>query len=283
MSPKLCFLVLAIFGLGSQVQAQVNARTLVNKMYASIDGLNQYSYTMTSKERFKEKYITKKMHFRVNEKPKKVYMRDLESGVELLYAKGWNSDKAYINPNGFPWTNVSFSIYNSRVRQDNHHIVTRAGFAFTAQLFRQIEAEIKKRGENFDQLFQYKGETDWNGRKCYRLYIENKQYAIVNYKATQAETIEALALRLGIPEYRVLELNNLSYGASVKLGQELKLPNSYAKLVVLFIDKENYLPIVQMLYDEKELYEKYEYSELNLRPNFASDEFTTTCKTYNFK
>jgi outer membrane lipoprotein-sorting protein len=263
--------------------AQMDTRTLLNKMYAAIDGAKQYSYEMHSKERFGKKYLEKKMHFRINENPKKIYMKDLESGVELLYAQGWNENKAYINPNGFPWTNVSFSIYNSRVRQDNHHIVTRAGFAFTGQLFRLIEAEIKKQGGDFNKIFSYKGETDWNGRKCYRLYIENKDYQIVNHTVDKAESLEAFALRKGVPEFKVMELNNLGYGASLKVGQSIKIPNSYAKEVILLIDKENFLPIVQMLYDENDLYEKYEYHKLNLRPNFSSTEFTTQCASYGFK
>ena len=56
----------------------------------------------------------------------------------------------------------------------------------------------------------------------------------------------------------------------------------YAKKAVVFIDKLNYFPIYQLIYDEEGLYEKYQYDDLNLDVNFKNEEFTRDYSEYNF-
>jgi outer membrane lipoprotein-sorting protein len=265
----------------SQTNAQVNVRQLLDKMYASMSNAKNYSYEMYSKERFGTKYFERDMLFRINETPKKVYAKDLKDGVEILYAKGWNSDKAYINPNGFPWTNVSFSVYNGRVRADNHHLVTTAGFAFTKRLLQRTEATILKKGKKIEEFFSITGETEFDGRTCYKFNMEYKDFAVVDYTVPKDIDLEALALDLDVPEYWVKERNKLEYGI-VKAGKVLKVPTSYAKKVIFYIDKKTFLPIAQLLYDDQGLYEKYEYRKMTINFTPAKGEWTDDCSSYGF-
>jgi len=50
----------------------------------------------------------------------------------------------------------------------------------------------------------------------------------------------------------------------------------------LYIDKTNYLPVVQIIYDDKGLFGQYEYNSLIVNPVFAPDEFTSKFKDYKF-
>jgi outer membrane lipoprotein-sorting protein len=68
----------------------------------------------------------------------------------------------------------------------------------------------------------------------------------------------------------------------IKAGQQIKVPNAYARKTVLYIDKETYLPIVQKMYDEKSLFAHYEFHNLQLNPAIRAEEFSRTYKEYNF-
>ncbi len=261
--------------------AQIPVRTLLDNMHNAIASVKKVSFEMYSKERFGGKYIEKDMLFKIHETPKKVYMKDLKDGIELLYVNGWNDNEVYINPNGFPWTNVSFAITNSRVRDESHHLVTSAGFGFTSKLLKRTEEEVKKRGEAPEKYFSIQGETDFDGRKCYKLYMEYKDFKYQSYTVTKDEDLHALCERLCVPEFAVKEYNKIGFG-KVKAGKVLQIPSAYAQKVVFFIDKQTFLPVVQMLYDDKGLYEKYEYRKLQVNPSFPAEEWTTKCTSYGF-
>lgn len=281
MLKSLPVVAMATFLLAFNAQAQ-DARSIVNKMYVAYSQLKQYSFTMHSKERFGEHYLEKKMKFNINESPLKVYMKDQDSGVELLYVSGWNGNKAFVNPNGFPWMNLSFKINDFNVIKESHHFVTDSGFGMTINLMRTTEQKIKDKGEKFEDYFVYKGEVDWNGMKCYKLIVQKKDFQYVTHTATKDELLMDLCSRLCVPEYLVAGKNKIPHGGSVKTGKAITVPNAFAKEVVLYVDKVSYMPVVQMVYDEKGLYEQYEFKNLATTPSFHSDEFDSECSCYGF-
>lgn len=280
MLRTLCLLGLAV----CQYQlsfAQLDARTLVNKMYAAVDNAKKYSFTMYSKERFGDDYVEKKMLFHIQESPKKVYMKDLDEGVELLYVTGWNDGKAFINPNGFPWVNVSLKITDGRVTKESHHLVTSAGISFTVQLMRTMEERIKANGQRFEDFFTYRGETTWNGKSYYQLALVNKDYKYISHTVDRDEDLDKMCGRLCVPSFSVMAKNMITRGP-VSKGKVLSVPNAFAKEVLIFVDKQSFLPSIQAVYDDKGLFEYYEFRDLNTNPSFQSNEFTTDCSSYGF-
>ncbi len=272
----------AISSAFSTVQAQT-PRSVMDKMYAGIAKARKVTYEMTSEERFGSKTVRKVMDFRINQSSTlKVYAKDKNTGVEILYVNGWNNNKAYINPNGFPWMNVSLSIFGSKVRNESHHVIVHSGFDYITKLMKNTEAQIRARGKTLDDYVNVRDGISWNGRNCYRLELKDYSYKMTTMTCSKNESLYALCDREGLPEYRVMELNNLGYGATVKAGQTLKVPSSFAKRVVFYIDKANGLPIVQMIYDDQGLYEKYEFRNVEVNPNMYGGEWTTQCAGYGF-
>lgn len=261
---------------------KITPRQLLDKMYTAITNAKTMSFELYSEERFDGKMEKKTIDFRLCESPKKIYLKNQADGIELLYAQGTNNNKVLINPNGFPWINLSLSLYNDKVRDKNHHLLTTAGYAFTQKLVKKIEEEIKKQKKELDEIFAYKGDIEFEGRSCYKLEMETKDYKWSAYTVPADEDLEKLTLRLNIPEYAVKERNKLSYG-TVKAGKVIQIPNAYAQKCVFYIDKQNHLPIVQLLYDDKGLYEKFEYRKMQINPKFAANEWTTECSSYGFK
>ena len=271
-----------LFLFGTVLNAQF-LRSVLDKMYIAIGTTNLMSYEMTSSERIGAKMVTKNMSFKVQISPRKVYMKDKDSGVELLYVSGWNNNMPYINPNGFPWVNVSLDMQSARVRADGHHPVTHAGFNYLLTQMKNTEKLIAKEGEKLENIIKIEGNFTWNGRNTTKIVLTNPDFKFIDYTCTQSETLFNLCERINVSEYMVMEKNNLGYGAKVYQGKVIKIPNAFAKKVELYIDKENNLPIYQLVYDDKGLLEKFEFKNLKINPQLSSAEFTTQCASYGFK
>lgn len=263
--------------------AQSSIRNTLDKMYQSIASVRNMTYDMTSQERIGTKMVTKNMSFRIYVNPRKVYMKDKDSGIELLYVQGWNNNNAYIKPNGFPWVNVSFGINNSRVRADGHHPVTHAGFPYIATLMKGTEKMIAQKGYKIEDYIKVAGDYTWNGKNCIKIVCDDPEFRYENHTCTQSESLLAMCERMNLNEYMVMEKNNLGYSSNVSRGQVLKIPRAYAKKVELFLDKTNYIPIVQYVYDEKGLFEKFEFKNVKINPGTETNEWTTQCASYGFK
>ncbi|MFN6944957.1 MAG: LysM peptidoglycan-binding domain-containing protein, partial [Cytophagaceae bacterium] len=200
-------------------------------------------------------------------------------GVELLYIHGENKNRALVNPNGFPYMNLNFDPYSSTLRKNNHHTLHEVGFDYINDI---ISNMVEKSGDDFNKYFKYLGDTIVNGRNCYKILIDYVDFAYYNYTIKAGENITDIAYRLHLSDYMILEINNLSDYTSAKAGTVIKLPNVYARKTYLCIDRINYMPILQEMHDEKGLFSKYEFLNLQINPVIAPEEFTSSYKDYKF-
>ena len=96
------------------------------------------------------------------------------------------------------------------------------------------------------------------------------------------EDVFSIAGKKYLNEFKIKELNKLKDYTSLKPGQKLLLPNTYARKTILYIDKNTSLPLVQIMYDELGLFEKYECHNLVMNPAFKKEEFSQNFPAYNF-
>ncbi len=272
-----CFLLALNGSLGAQTAVDI-----WKKMQIAVSNIKTASYELTVEERLGSKTSVRVSDFRILSSPFKLYGRNIHTGVEFLFVEGWNNNKAYVNPNGFPWVNLSLDIYGKRIRDGMHHTIDHAGFGYMNNMLKALEKKIIEAGYSPEKCIKLNSEVTWNGRPCYRLQIDAPNYEWIDYSCPKDETLFSLCSRLNILEYAVMENNKLDYGASLSKGKVIKIPNFMAQKIVLYIDKENYLPIVQMIYDDKGLYEKYEYRKLELNIKVADNEWTPQCAGYGF-
>ncbi len=277
------YFIIFFFLLSSIITNAQDPVVIIDKMQAVLRTINRSTFDLYSKERFGSEYLKKKMRFRMQESPKKVYFKDIDEGVELLYVKGWNSDKGYINPNGFPWINVSLSIYDSKVVEENHHTIMDVGMGFVIELLRGFENSVKKYGKDRSTLYTYKGSVNWNGKDCHKIeMVPPVTFKYINYTTKEDIYLFDLARKLVASDYLIKEKNNISYTRKIRKGTTLSVPTTYAKKVIVYVEKKSMLPLAQFLYDERGLFEQFEYFNFNAKPTFQSNEFTTDCKLYGF-
>ncbi|MBX9852526.1 MAG: DUF1571 domain-containing protein [Cytophagaceae bacterium] len=268
--------------LSSHNPQSLSSGEILNKMFAATDKVSTLKFKLKKLERVAGNLKAGEQDVKFNRNPKKIYTKVIfpNRGVEVLYLDGQNGNKAYVNPNGFPYVTVSLDPYSSSMRNNNHHTVHEVGFDYINSIVSYI---AKKSDKDFEKIFQYTGDTVFSGRSCHKIVIDYTPYAYVDYTVKAGETVTSIAYKLFISDYMILQLNkNISDYEDVKEGQVIKVPNAYARKTILLIDKENFLPIVQKMYDEKGLFSQYEFHSLQLNPKIAEEEFTKEYKDYDF-
>ena len=167
------------------------------------------------------------------------------------------------------------------VTKDQHHTMLSAGFGIVSKILNEGIKRADAEGK-FDEVFKYEGDVVWNKRNCYKLTIEVPTYGYTTYKASKGENMYNVALKFLVPEYSMVEMDGVKNFEEDLGGKTLKIPNTYAKKTVMYIDKENNFPIFQEMSDEKGIFERYSFFNLVVNPAFKADEFTQDFKEYNF-
>lgn len=278
---KKIFLYSLIF-IAFNAQAQ-DAVAIIASMKKAINEVNQSTFILETKERWGTEYKNKTMSFRMQESPKKVYMKDMDTGVELLYAEGWNDNKGFINPNGFPWVNLSLNVFDSKVVAENHHTIFDLGLGFVNKLLAGFESTIEGTGKSKASIYKYKGTVVYDGKTCHEIWIfPPVDFKYRDHVMKKDQKLMDLSREIVASDYLIKEKNNLNYTRTIKKGTSLSVPTAYAKSVKVYIDTKTYFPVVQMLFDERGLFEKYSYKKLDVKPSFEKNEFTSECDKYGF-
>lgn len=276
---KYLLALLPLLGLLPSFNADYDCREVIEKMIKSVAEVKTLKYDLKLIERIEKKYNFFGSSVKLNRKPRKLYLN--AKGIEVLWVEGKHGGDALVNPNAFPYINLYLDPNGSLMRQDQHHTIHEAGFDYFSSV---IEANVKKAGDRFEEYFLPDGEEFVNGRACYKIIINNKDFDFTTYTVQKGENLITIARKLYVSEFMILQNNKPKVGdyKDVKTGQVIRVPNAYAKHVLLYIDKQNFLPIGVRVFDDKGLFEQYDYFNLQLNPVFAENEFTKDFKGYNF-
>ncbi len=255
-----------------------NSRELIDKVIDAVNNVKTLRYKLQCNERIKGRmqYFESKVKLQVS--PRKLYLS--LKGPEVLWTQGTNNGDALVNPAAFPYMNLNLDPYGSLMRKDQHHTIHEMGFQYLTDI---LKDGIKKAGDKFDKYFTVVGEDTFYGKPCWKLSITFPDFAWYSYTVKKGENITTIARMLKVSEYMVLTNNpKISWYNDVKEGQTIKVPNAYGKQTLLLIDKENFLPVSNTVFDDQGLYEKYEYIDLQINCVILPEEFTKNYKGYNF-
>lgn len=272
-----CALLLSVMpGAG-----QVPGRQVVDEMIHAIDHTLTLQGRIKRTERVKGVMEPGELRFKLMVRPYKLYVYNLlpDEGAELLYVPGWNDSKVLVHPNKFPWINLSFGPHSLELTKSGHHPLTCIGFAYTGGIIRHLMALY---GDRFDEMVQYQGRENWYGKSMHVIKITCKDYHFDNYTVKAGEDVFDIDEKLKVPAYKIVELNGMKNFLDVKPGQVIRVPNVYAREMVIMVDPDSHLPIVQLIFDDKGLFEKYEYSELKVNVRFSTLDFLAENEAYGF-
>lgn len=273
--------LLLVFSFSAVAQKKQSAtKELVYKMIKSIDDVQGLKYNLKIIERGKKGFNNYHSSVKFIKNPRTIYIY-ISPGIELLWKKNWNNNKAYVKPNSFPYMNLSLDPLGNLMRQDQHHTINEMGFDYFGSIIEYLALKVN---DKFDDYFTLLGEEKYNNRNCYKIIINNKDFAYENYLVKGGESITTIARKNHISEYMIVEANPKlnDYFDLLKTGQTLKIPNAYAKDVTLYVDVQHLLPIGIKVGDNKGLFEQYDYHFLQVNPKFDDAEFSTKYPDYKF-
>jgi hypothetical protein len=251
---------------------------LIRNVFSSIDNLKTLRYSLQCNERIKGRMQHTESKVKLQVSPRKLYL--YIKGIEVLWCEGTNNGNALVNPGSFPYINLNLDPFGSLMRKDQHHTIYEMGYQYLEDI---LKDGLRRVGDKIDKNFILLGEEKYNGRMCYKLSISFPDFAWNPYTVKKGETLITIARKLRVSEYMVLENNpKLSWYNDVKEGDVIKVPNAYAKLTLLLIDKEYMLPVNNKVFDDKGLFETYEYSDMQVNKPIDPKEFTKNYSGYNF-
>jgi hypothetical protein len=251
---------------------------LIRNVFSSIDNLKTLRYSLQCNERIKGRMQHTESKVKLQVAPRKLYL--YIKGIEVLWCEGTNNGNALVNPGSFPYINLNLDPFGSLMRKDQHHTIYEMGYQYLEDI---LKDGLRRVGDKIDKNFILLGEEKYNGRTCYKLSISFPDFAWNSYTVKKGETLITIARKLRVSEYMVLENNpKLGWYNDVKEGDVIKVPNAYAKLTLLLIDKEYMLPVNNKVFDDKGLFETYEYSDMQVNQPIDPKEFTKNYSGYNF-
>jgi len=265
----------------SNAVASQSALEIIELMYRDASKIEGFIAEINKVERIEDEYIIQLSTVKLNRAPYKVYIKQIapKQGVEILvHQNDDDNKKAIINLNSFPWINLYLDPYGSLMRRNQHHLVFDSGFDLMIKI---LKHELKDHSS--DEKLIRRQDVIWKGEKMYHLELINNNYKIISYVVKPNENVDIIANKLNINAYSIIELNkNIDGYNDIEVGQEIKIPSNYAKSMDLFIDQKTNIPLVIKVFDDKGLYEKYEYNSIILNPIFAPNEFLENFEAYNF-
>lgn len=252
---------------------------ITREMFSSTKKIETLTYKMKKTERIDDTMVIQTSTVKLQRKPFKVYTRQLHpnDGLEVLYLEG--SSSALINPNGFPWFNLKLDPQGDRMRKEQHHTIQDAGYDHFVSI---VEHLFDKYDEKIHELTKVETATI-NQRPCWVVEFNNSNFKYIQYKVKNGESITSIANKFKLNGYMILEKNeNIKNYNDVTPGQVITIPNDYSPRMILYIDKAIKVPVAMKVYDEKGLYEHYEYSDIKINPKLHPEEFTENYSGYGF-
>ena len=281
MRKQTLIILILSFLIIPSVKAQT-AAGLVSKMLDAINDCKTARYVADVVERIDGKLMSSEMIIKYQMNPFCVYTYSInpDPGAEALFVRGTNNNDLLVRPNKFPYVNLNMGPFNSLIRKGHHHTIYEVGFGFMGEV---IAYNINHNGKDFYAGLVYDGEAEYKGKSYYKLTLNNSSFGYIDYTIQSGENLYSIGRKFYVSDYMIFSINKkISDFNDVKPGQVIKIPSTYARKFELYLDKTTYLPVVQIIYDDKGLYAQYEYNSLSVNPVFAPDEFTAKFKDYKF-
>jgi len=262
--------LLSGFGFSTKdLNNEAESRVILDSFEVAVNSIQTLQFTLVNHERIGNKLMTGKQKVSLTISPFQCHIILLEpgKGEEIVYAENKYANQAIYEPKGFPYMQLELDPYGYLMRKNNHHTIFDLGYA---PLMRMLNYHMER-----SVYVLSSSSLTMNGNRVIRLSVDFLDFKYDRVVLERKETISQLARRMMLSDYMLAEINKLEISTVVKPGQQIKIPSCYAKKIELFIDPEIGLPIAQVIYDEKGIYEKYEFSEIIVNIPISEQRFNS--------
>jgi outer membrane lipoprotein-sorting protein len=270
----------------SSTAAEPTAADLMRRMLAAVAQVQTTTYRLIKTERIAGKNIVEETAVKLQNKPLKVYIKSVKpnTGREVLYVTGSNGGKALINPGSFPYVNISLEPLGARIRQGQHHTLNDVGFRRVADV---IARQMREQQADLPKLLHLEPQAvTFDNRPCWVVKMDDPRFRFVPYTIKAGgESLDQLGQKLGVSDFMIGEKMSGFDGDFQRVlpaGEVIQVPTTYARRTTVIIDKASLLPVSIAIYDDKGLFEQYDYHDLKPSTVFRDNEFTPDFKGYGF-
>ncbi len=261
----------------------LQAKPILRKTFEVNRTIKTLKYTILMMERMGNDNIQKKTDFKINFDPYKIYLKQYypNHGLEILYNPEVTDGKALLNRNALVFSTLKLDPLGNMMRKESHHSIFKAGFSYLLEV---IEFLCDTYPEATTSAWKYEGIVKYNNVICHKIVFDHPDFRFIDYTMKEGENLENLSRKLKLCDYTIFE-NNPQFRSfdDFKAGDKIKIPTGYGKQIIIYIDKEKYIPIGLKVYDDKGLFEHYTYTNIVINPEFSPDEFTSTYPGYGFR
>lgn len=252
---------------------------LLAQMFDSIKGIKTLRTTINATERIDKTFLSAKSEIKLQTSPRRLYFINRQKKLEILYNQNETATKALVKPHIFPYMTISLDPTGNLMRKNQHYTIHELGYEFIGK---SMALTLSKDKEGLANM-KYLGMHPKNGYNCYLLQYENKNYDYTEYIVHARETASSIAIKLCVNDYLLRDINGLlnDFGY-LKKGSKLKVPNLYCKKAIIYIDQHLMIPVSLSLYDDKGLFENYDYTNVEINKPIKPEEFTRHYQGYRF-
>jgi hypothetical protein len=258
-------------------------KKIISQMLTACEEIKGAKYLIITNERKKSgKMDHSELLVKIKTHPNEIYVYSItpDPGAEALWREGKLNNNVLINPNGFPFINLKLNRYNSLLRKDSHHTIKDLGFDYILTTVRHYENKL---GAKFYSYLSIADTIQWDGRKLLRLIFDYTDFAYLPYTVRKDENATTISMAHYVNDYMIVCANpHVNDFHDVKTNQEILIPNCFGKKIIFGIDLKTMLPLLQEVYDDKGLFERYELKSFVINPKFEPGEFTPEFKDYHF-
>ncbi|MEO0895704.1 MAG: hypothetical protein AAFY71_04870 [Bacteroidota bacterium] len=244
----------------------------LNKMYSAISKANKVAFEFKSLERMdngnSKKMAERHMEVDMSSSPLKIEIKLFKpnKGTKVVYDPNYKRSyaKVYVNL-GIASLPTDHYLHGSTLMNDAHHPVTATGFKAVRDIFKGAQAKARSEGR-YNTVFADKGTVTFEGKSCHKVEAYDANYTFEDYKVSAGESVLSIAKKKNLSAYKIMTINPNIRKVTDKLdGKTIKLPSSYAKYAVIYIDNSNNLPYMAEVHDEKGLFEKYYFYKVKVK------------------
>jgi hypothetical protein len=254
---------------------------ILNEMITTINNIKTIQFTIIQTERLNGTLKNEADAIKMQMNPLKILISAENPGksYEVLWIAGENKGDAWVHPGTLPFVTLSLNPEGNSMKRGHHSIFATSPNYLTNLI---VDA-MKKDGKNFEKIAHYQGLYDVDGRLCYKILLDYPTFRFNTYVVRPGEDLVTIAKKYHLSEFMIVERNKeINSYSDVKPGQTILMPERYAKSIVLFIDKDSKFPIIEMMYDDLGLFERYEFKKIKLNPEFSKNEFSKDNPEYHF-
>ncbi len=273
------FLLLAVPGRADE-PGSVPAPEMFSRMLDRIEETHTLELYVRAMYRMQNEQVVKKGLLRMQRSPLAVYFRQdaPDEGMEILFREDLYEGKALVWPNRFPWINLRLDPQGSLMRKNSNHSLYEAGFWYLGDMIREILS-----GAMGEAVTRNEGWTLSQGERLIKLSLNLPGFGFRSYRVGEGEDLIRIAQKLKVADYMILDRNpEIGDLWDVSPGQVIRVPTCYASRMVLLVDPESFLPRSIEIYDDRGLFEQYDYVLRRINQPFPGEVFSPEYPEYGF-